>query len=85
MQLLKLKDEIEEDKSLPLRRGSTLVFGEGNPEAKIYFLGEAPGFWENKLGRPFVGAAGKLLDRLCKNIDLTREDVYISNIVSCIK
>lgn len=81
MQLLKLKDEIEQDKSLPLRSSARLVFGEGNPQAKIYFLGEAPGFWEDKLGRPFVGAAGKLLDRLLESIDLGRENVYISNII----
>lgn len=81
-ELDKLKKEIEEDKSLPLRGGAThLVFGEGNPDAEIYFLGEAPGFHEDRLRRPFVGQAGKLLDRLIESIGAKREDVYISNIV----
>lgn len=70
------------DRSLPLRDTATrLVFGEGNPDSQIYFLGEAPGFYEDKEGRPFVGAAGKLLNQLLENINLKREDVYISNVV----
>lgn len=70
------------DKSLPLREGATqLVFGEGNPETKVYFLGEAPGFYEDQKGRPFVGQAGQLLDKLLESINLKREDVYISNVV----
>jgi len=77
-----LKRQMQEDKDLPLRNGATqLVFGEGNPEALIYFLGEAPGYWEDQKGRPFVGVAGKLLDELIESIGLKREDVYISNIV----
>lgn len=73
---------MEDDKSLPLREGATqLVFGEGNPDSEIYFLGEAPGYWEDQKGRPFVGLAGKLLDELIQNLGLRREDVYISNIV----
>lgn len=70
------------DTSLPLRESAAnLVFGEGNPDAKIYFLGEAPGRFEDKSGRPFVGQAGKLLDKLLQSIGLKRESVYISNIV----
>lgn len=81
-ELKKLKKEMEEDKSLPLRVGATqLVFGEGNPDAEIYFLGEGPGFHEDRLGRPFVGQAGKLLDQLIESIGFKREDVYISNVV----
>lgn len=81
-ELKKLKKEMEEDKNLPLREGATqLVFGEGNPDAEIYFLGEGPGFHEDRLGRPFVGQAGKLLDRLIESIGFKREDVYISNVV----
>lgn len=81
-ELKKLKKEMEEDKNLPLREGATrLVFGEGNPDAEIYFLGEGPGFHEDKLGRPFVGQAGKLLDQLIESIGFKREDVYISNVV----
>ena len=71
-----------EDKPLPLRHGATqLVFGEGNPDADIYFLGEAPGYYEDREGRPFVGQAGKLLDKLIESIGLNRADVYISNVV----
>lgn len=80
--LKKLKKEMEEDKNLPLREGATqLVFGEGNPDAEIYFLGEGPGFHEDRLGRPFVGQAGKLLDQLIESMGFKREDVYISNVV----
>lgn len=77
-----LKRKMEEDKNLPLRKEATqLVFGEGNPDAKIYFLGEAPGFWEDQKGKPFVGEAGKLLDKTLSEIGIKREDVYISNVV----
>jgi len=77
-----LKKRMEENKTLPLRSGATqLVFGEGNPHAEIYFLGEAPGYFEDKAGRPFVGLAGQLLDKLIQSIGLVREDVYISNVV----
>lgn len=57
------------------------VFGEGNPDANIMFIGEAPGAQEAETGRPFVGRAGKYLDSLLCSIDLQREDVYITNIV----
>jgi len=81
-ELEKLKKEMDADKSLPLRTEETqLVFGEGNPDADIYCLGEGPGFHENKLGRPFVGRAGKLLDQTLVEVGLKREDVYISNVV----
>lgn len=60
-----------------------VVPGEGNPNADIMFIGEAPGAMEDKLGRPFVGQAGKFLDALLKSIDLEREDVYITNTVKC--
>jgi DNA polymerase len=77
-----LKKRMQEDKNLPLRDLATqLVFGEGNPDTLIYFLGEAPGFYEDRDGRPFVGQAGKLLDKMLQSIDLKREDVYISNVV----
>ncbi len=80
--LKNLKAEMEADKSLPLRDQATqLVFGEGNPDTKIYFLGEAPGFYEDREGRPFIGQAGKLLSQLIESIGFKREDVYISNVV----
>jgi DNA polymerase len=60
------------------------VFGEGNPNAEIFFLGEGPGGEEDLSGRPFVGRAGKLLtDIIVKGMGLKREDVYIGNIVKC--
>lgn len=80
--LARLKEKMEQDMSLPLRVGATnLVFGEGNPDARVYFIGEGPGYYEDQQARPFVGQAGKLLDKLLESISLKREDVYISNIV----
>lgn len=80
--LADLKRRMQEDVTLPLRSGATqLVFGEGNPDAKVYFLGEAPGYYEDKQGRPFVGLAGKLLDQLIESLGMKRADVYISNVV----
>lgn len=80
--LKELKSEMEADQTLPLRTQETrLVFGEGNPNADIYMLGEGPGYHENVQGRPFVGQAGKLLDKLIESIGLKRADVYISNVV----
>ncbi len=80
--LIALKAQMEADKTLPLRSGATqLVFGEGNANANLYFLGEAPGYFEDKQGRPFVGLAGQLLDKLIESIGLSRKDVYISNVV----
>lgn len=81
-ELAKLKKEMDADKYLPLRAGATqLVFGDGNPETDIYFCGEAPGFNEDKQGKPFVGRAGKFLEQVMGENNLKREDVYISNIV----
>lgn len=57
------------------------VIGEGDPDASILFIGEAPGGREAKTGRPFVGAAGRVLDSLLESIGLAREDVYITNVV----
>ena len=60
-----------------------VVFGSGSPTAELMFVGEAPGFHEDKQGVPFVGAAGKLLGKLLEGIGLTREDVYVANVVKC--
>lgn len=80
-ELGQLKSEMEKA-SLPLKKGATnLVFGEGNPEAKIFFLGEGPGYWEDIKGRPFVGNAGGLLNKLLQSIKVEREDVFITNVV----
>ncbi|MCW3992616.1 MAG: uracil-DNA glycosylase [Candidatus Bathyarchaeota archaeon] len=59
------------------------VVGEGNLDATVAFIGEAPGRREDETGRPFVGAAGRLLDRLLSNVGLGRGDVYISNVLKC--
>ena len=63
------------------RRNS--VYGEGDPCAALMVVGEGPGETEDKLGRPFVGRAGELLDKMLLSIDLPREDVYICNTVKC--
>jgi DNA polymerase len=60
-----------------------VVFGSGNPDADLMFVGEAPGFHEDQQGVPFVGQAGKLLDRLLEGIGLTRADVYVGNVIKC--
>lgn len=61
-----------------------LVFGEGSPEARLVFVGEGPGHEEDRAGRPFVGESGKLLTRIIENgMGLTRQDVYICNVVKC--
>jgi len=60
-----------------------VVFGTGHPHATIMFVGEAPGFYEDKQGEPFVGAAGKLLNELLGSIGLSRSDIYIANVIKC--
>ncbi len=67
-----------------LAEGRTqVVFGSGNPHADLMFVGEAPGFHEDKQGVPFVGQAGKLLDGLLTGIDLTRDEVFVANVLKC--
>lgn len=81
-ELHKLEKEMEKDDSLPLKKGATkLVFGVGNTNAKIVCVGEGPGFNEDKQGEPFVGQAGKLLDKLLPLAGLERKEVFITNIV----
>ena len=60
-----------------------IVFGEGSPSARLMFVGEAPGFDEDRQGMPFVGKAGQLLTRIIQAINLTREQVYICNVIKC--
>lgn len=60
-----------------------VVFGEGDPGAELMFVGEAPGYHEDQQGRPFVGQAGKLLEQLLASIGLTREQVFIGNVLKC--
>ncbi len=67
-----------------LREGArSVVFGEGAPDARIMFIGEGPGGEEDRLGRPFVGAAGRLFDRILNASKLKRQDIYIANVVKC--
>jgi DNA polymerase len=68
-------------KLAPTRK--TIVYGEGNPHAELVFIGEGPGADEDEQGLPFVGRAGKLLNRMMQTVGLKREDVYICNIVKC--
>ena len=73
---------INDDVTPSLKATATqLVFGDGNPDAEIVFIGEAPGKNEDLLGKPFVGAAGKFLDEMLAMIGLNRQDIYITNIV----
>ncbi len=83
--LAEIRRELEECGRCPLcREGRTrIVFGVGNPRARLMFVGEGPGAEEDRQGEPFVGAAGKRLDRWIARIGLRRDDVYIANIVKC--
>ncbi|MFZ1249577.1 MAG: uracil-DNA glycosylase [Candidatus Saccharimonadales bacterium] len=78
-----LKSRIEASSTTPdLKAQATqLVFGDGNPNAEVLFIGEAPGKQEDLQGKPFVGASGKFLDEMLASIGMKREDVYITNIV----
>ena len=62
---------------------NNVVFGEGNENADIMFVGEGPGYYEDIQGRPFVGRAGQLLDKMIEAIGFKRNDVYIANVVKC--
>ena len=79
-ELQALESEIAGDASLPLKPAN-LVFGEGNVDCTVLFIGEAPGQKEDELGRPFVGRGGQLLNKLIESIGWKREEVYITNIV----
>ncbi len=79
-ELEKLKMEMARDKNLPLQE-SNLVFGEGNPDCQVLFIGEAPGFNEDREKRPFVGRAGQLLRKCIRDLGWQEKDVYITNIV----
>jgi DNA polymerase len=79
-----VRDEIgdcQRCKLAPLR--TNIVFGSGNPNAELVFVGEAPGYDEDQQGLPFVGRAGQLLTKIIESIQLKREDVYICNVLKC--
>jgi DNA polymerase len=83
-ELRELAEVVSACTKCPLAEGRTqAVFGNGNPDADLMFVGEAPGFHEDQQGVPFVGQAGKLLDRLLAGIGLTRADVWVANVLKC--
>jgi DNA polymerase len=65
------------------RHRRNIVFGEGNPNAELMFIGEGPGYDEDEQGRPFVGAAGQLLTKMIRAMGLERDEVYIANVIKC--
>ena len=84
MNLTELSTSLQDCQRCRLASGRTqVVFGTGNPQAKIMFVGEAPGFYADRQGEPFVGAAGKLLNELLQSIGLTRADIFIANVIKC--
>jgi len=83
-ELKKIRDEIINCKKCSFCKIRTYpVIGQGNHQAKIMFIGEAPGVQEDKTGRPFCGAAGKILDELLESVGIKREEIYICNILKC--
>jgi DNA polymerase len=82
--LEELRQEMKDCHHCPLAESRThLVFGEGRADARLMFVGEAPGRDEDRTGRPFVGRAGKVLTRMIEAMGLQREDVFIGNILKC--
>jgi len=86
---LQILNDLDEQQVRPCARcilcesRTQTVFGEGNPDAELMFIGEGPGQTEDELGRPFVGRAGQLLDKMIVAMGLERKDVYIANVVKC--
>lgn len=82
--LARIRADLGDCRRCGLSAGRThLVFGEGNPKARVMFVGEGPGGEEDRSGRPFVGNAGRLLTRIIAAMGLTREEVYICNVIKC--
>jgi uracil-DNA glycosylase family 4 len=82
--LKEIAAEVSTCEKCELWKGRTkAVPGEGNPHARIIFIGEGPGFHEDRQGRPFVGPAGQFLEELLASINLKRADVFITNVVKC--
>jgi len=83
-ELMQLYDEVRSCQRCDLGKGRTkAVPGDGPANARIMFIGEAPGYHEDQQGLPFVGAAGKFLDELLAGIGMQRQDVYICNVIKC--
>lgn len=84
MEIEKIRDKVLKCRKCDLwKTRKNPVFGEGNINAKIMFVGEAPGYNEDKTGVPFCGKAGKILDELLGSVNIKREEVFISNILKC--
>ncbi len=82
--LQEIRQDLGDCHRCPLSEGrQKIVFGRGNPRARLMFVGEGPGSDEDRQGEPFVGRAGKLLDRIIAAMGLERDDVYIANVVKC--
>ena len=82
--LKELRKELGDCKRCKLHRTRrTIVFGEGNEKATLMFIGEGPGYDEDVQGKPFVGRAGQLLTKIIESVNLSREEVYITNIIKC--
>ena len=84
-ELAKIKEKCLACRKCPLCETRTnIVFGDGIPNHKLVLIGEAPGYWEDQKGKPFVGKAGQLLDKIFESVGLSRErDVYICNTLKC--
>ena len=84
VELVELYRRLSEGHACPLASSRTrLVFGSGNADAELMFVGEAPGSEEDRQGKPFVGRAGKLLDALLEEIGMRREDAFVANVLKC--
>ncbi len=84
--LKKVYDEARNCVKCPLHSTrTTVVFGAGNADAELMFVGEAPGVNEDRMGLPFVGQAGKLLDKLLGEIGMERKDVFVANTLKCLR
>jgi uracil-DNA glycosylase family 4 len=83
-ELKKLEEQVKECTKCELSKNRTnVVFGIGDPDADLMFVGEAPGYYEDEQGEPFVGKAGQLLTKIIESIGMKRGDVYIANILKC--
>jgi len=83
-ELKKLEEQVKKCTKCDLCKNRTnVVFGTGDPDADLMFVGEAPGYYEDEQGEPFVGRAGQLLTKIIESIGLKRSDVYIANILKC--
>ena len=82
--MVDIREDLENCRRCGLSAGRThIVFGEGDENARLVFVGEGPGYEEDKKGVPFVGAAGQLLNKIIEAMHLTRDEIYICNIIKC--